>query len=87
MIMKKYFVEVTVGIFMDEMDDENTPYSVAEIADNLVFDAIDGQWNPDLVTTVTGAVEVSPASLADDILNAYTSGGLDRIIANGVDLL
>lgn len=85
--MKKYFVEITVGIFMDEMDDENSPESVAEIADNLVFDAIDGQWNSDIVTTVTGAVEVFPASEADDILNAYTSDGLDRIIANGVDSL
>ena len=83
--MKKYFVEVRVGIFMDEMDDENSPESVAEIADNLVYETISRNWNNDIVTTVEAAVEVHPASEADDILNAYVADGLDRIIANGVD--
>jgi len=86
--VKKYFVEVTVGIYMDEMDDENTPESVADIADRLVYESISGNWNDDIVTTVTAvSEEIHPAYTATDILGSYATGGLDSLRAEGVDLM
>ncbi len=69
--MKSYFVEITVGIFMDEMDDENSPETVAEIADRLTHEAISNHWNSEIVTTVNKAEEVDPRLSGDEVLSLY----------------
>jgi hypothetical protein len=83
---KKYFVEITIGAYMDEMDDDNSPDSIAEIADQIVYDAISSYWTSDVVTTVTARAEVHPNYTSEDILTTYTRGGLDSLRANGLQL-
>lgn len=74
--MKKYFVEVTVGIYMDEMDDDNSTESVAELADRLVNECISDYWNADIVTTPTLVVELNGGFDAALTLDTYLRGML-----------
>lgn len=69
--MKSYMVELTIAVFMDEMDDENSPESAAEIAENLVTEAISEYWNSQIITSVTMAEEIPADTSFEDAVTAY----------------
>lgn len=74
--MKKFFVEISVGIFMDEMDDDNSPDSVAEIADGLIRESLDLHWTDQIETIIVRAVQLSPYADESITLNAWSQGDL-----------